>query len=96
VKQLVDAEPQQIEQVTFKSRNTAVHAVGENCVDCSSLAKHSIHELTQPTPVTCIEISCAPIECSVEHLAGAYVRANLRRRDARGRHAAYNRELEVR
>jgi hypothetical protein len=55
-----------------------VTALCENCVDEPAVTEHSVHELAKPAPVARIEVNCAPLEGTVEHVAAADVGADLR------------------
>ena len=83
VQQLRGAEPQQIEQIGVEANDAAAHARVEQRVEPSAAAQHAVHELANPAAIARVEPRRPAIERRIEQLAGAQVRADLRRRKPR-------------
>jgi hypothetical protein len=56
VQQLIDADAEEVEKVGINARNSAAYTLRENCIDCSAVTQHSIHQLAQPAPVARVEL----------------------------------------
>jgi hypothetical protein len=62
VEQLMDANPQQIEEVSVNARDSATHALREYRVDPSPMTEHSKDQLAKPASVAGIELRCPALE----------------------------------
>ena len=77
VGELVDAEPQQVDDVGIEARQPTAHAVGKNRVDPGAVTQHPVHELARPAAIARVERSDPSLEGLIEELSSPEIDADL-------------------
>jgi hypothetical protein len=90
LKELRGAEPKEIEQIGVETNDAAAYALIEVRIQSRPTAQHSVHELANPTSISCVESRRAPVENRIEQITRAYIGADLRGRDTRVRHPTHS------
>jgi hypothetical protein len=63
---LVDAEPEQVDEVGVEPRKSAPHPLGEVRVDHAAAAQHAEDQLLSPPSIASVERAHARLEDGVE------------------------------
>jgi hypothetical protein len=77
VRELVDAEPQEINHIGIETRKSAANPIGENRIDPAAVTQHAVNELAGPAAVARVERNDPTIERLIEEFAAPQIDADL-------------------